>query len=186
MAGNVALRFLLAGTIISRSGSVLSSTIELTSTPFHIPITVLRSSGSVRPVKVVAPRTLRDAFLDVVKLKQQKEKIYLSEDDAAENFRKQAWVPSLPVLHLACTLYIETCRFPVAPADAIGEALEPVGERRRREQSWEGAQFIWELTSDPSWIADALVRAEGYRKLLADRIPQCDFNLGKAIRLLPL
>lgn len=186
MAGNVALRFLLAGTIIPLSGSESSSTTELTSKPFHIPITVLRSSGPARPLKLVAPKTLRDAFLDVVKLKQQKEKIYLSEDDAMENFRKQVWVPSLPVLHLACTLYVETCRLPVAPADAIGEALESAGERRRREQSWEGAQFIWELTSDPSWIADALVRAEGYRNLLGDRIPQCDFNLDKAVRLLPL
>jgi hypothetical protein len=186
MAGNVALRFLLAGTIISRSGSVLSSTIKLPRWPFHLPITVLRSSGSARPIKLVAPRTLRDAFFGVVKLKQQKEAIYLSEDDAIENFRKQGWVPSLPVLHLACTLYIETCRFPVAPADATGEALEPASERRRREQSREGAQFIWELTSDPTWIADALVRAEGYRSVLGDRIPQFDFNLGKAIRLLPL
>jgi hypothetical protein len=186
MAGNVALRFLLAGTIISRSGSVLSSTIELPSWPFHMPITVLRSSGSARPLKLVAPRTLRDAFLGVVKLKQQTETIYLSEDDAVENFRKQGWAPSLPVLHLACALYIETCRFPVAPGDAIGEELEPPGERRRREQLREGAQFIWELTSDASWIADALVRAEGYRKLLRDRIPQCGFNLGKATRLLSL
>jgi hypothetical protein len=124
--------------------------------------------------------------LDVVKLKQQKEEIYLSEDDAVENFRKQAWVPSLPVLQLACALYIETCRFPVAPADAIGEVLEAADERRQREQSREGAQFIWELTSDPFWIADALVRAEGYRILLGDRSPHRDFDPGKAIRLLSL
>ncbi len=151
MAGNVALRFLFEGMVIPRS-------------------------APARPLKLVAPTTLRAAFLDVVKLKQQKERVHLNEDDAVENFRKQIWAPSLSVLHLACVLYLETCRLPDAPADILETESGP---------AWEGAQFIWELTSGPTWIADALVRAEGYRSLLSDRIPQHNFNPRKAVRLLP-
>ncbi len=175
-AGNIAARFCFSGLRIPASGlGRRSSVIRPGERCARIPITFLNSNEEppTQGLEFIGPNSVRDALRDAVKVRdRQLGALYYGEtlgsglDDAIENHRRSLWIPSMPVLHLAMALFDELCNFPKGYATP-------------------GAEFLMGLLQDPTWLRDVLVRAEGYRNILAERIPQGEFDPTRAIRLLP-
>ena len=93
---------------------------------------------------------------------------------AREDEKRFHWLPSMPVLHLAVALCEELYKFP-NPASPYGY----------NDHILDGTRLIWNLVQYPQWLAKVLVRAEGYRSILPDRLPDgCGFDPTKALRLL--
>jgi hypothetical protein len=91
------------------------------------------------------------------------------ENDAIENWKKTLRA-SAPVLHLAVTLIDEFSRHPefLSPNDSDGQI-----------------KTLARMTNNPYWLREALMRAEGYRHVLPERIPEGIFQAKSAIRFLP-
>jgi hypothetical protein len=174
-AGGNAARFCFSGLRIpaSRLGK-RSSVIRPGEPCARIPITFLRSYENVNQgIEFIGPETVRDALRDAIGARDRKRGILhyganqkRGLDDAIENHRKSLWIPSMPVLHLAMALFDELCNFP-------------------KGYETPGAEFLMGLLQDSTWLRNALVRAEGYRNILAERIPEGEFDPVRAIRLLP-
>ena len=169
-AGNIAARFYFAGLRIP----IEDSPVDFGTEKFvRIPVTLARVNEGVGGIEIVPPKTVRDALRDAIAVRdRQSGHIHYGAtpqsglDDAIENHRKSLWAPSLRVLHLAMALVQEFWTFP-------------------KVYSTPGAEFLMDLLQNPAWLRDALVRAESYRNLLAERIPNGEFDGAKAIRLLP-
>jgi len=178
--GNVAARFLVAGIRVPYS-SAGENSLSFPANPWEGPIRLRFVTQGNTPegqqsigMELRGPETLRDALRAVVKAKEQGQAVFVSEDDAIENYKKQIWLPSMPVLHLAVAIFEELCRYPNPEAPyGFGDAGE------------DGSRLVANLVWHPEWLAPALVRAESYRSILPERIPGGDFNPTKALRLLP-
>jgi hypothetical protein len=178
--GNVAFRFLAAGIRVPY-GSAPEGSLPVPTNPwerpihFHVSIQGKTGERQSTGVELGSPEGLRDALRDAVRAKEKRLQVFVSEDDAIENYKKQIWLPSMPVLHLAITMFEEVCRYsdPEAPYGFGDPAAD-------------GSRLIADLVGHPEWLVPALVRAEGYRIILSERIPGCDFSSTKALRLLPL
>jgi hypothetical protein len=118
------------------------------------------SSGS-SGVVIVGPNSAREALHDLVRAKE-KLGTHRELDDAAENERKHTWLASMQVLHLCIVLFLIINGFPKGtPSEAM----------------------YFDLVQHPEWLHDALLRAEGFRMVLHECIPE--FDRENAIRLLP-
>jgi hypothetical protein len=91
------------------------------------------------------------------------------ENDAIENFKKTLRA-SACVLHLAVALLDEFSRHPEfrCPNDTLGQI-----------------KIFARMTKKPYWLREALMRAEGYRQILPERVPEALFHAESAIRFLP-
>ncbi len=179
-AGNVAMRFLTAGIRVPYT-SVHENGLSLPANPWERPtrlhaVTTGKTAEGQQSVgmELCGPETLRDALRAMVKARERSQRVFVNEDDEIENCKKQIWMPSMPVLHLAVAMFEEICRYPNPEAPC---GFDDAGRN--------GSRLLWDLTKHPGWLAPALVRAEGYRSLLSERIPDGDFNPTKALRLLP-
>ena len=111
---------------------------------------------------MLGPNSVRDALCEMVSVKQEREMINLKLDDATENERKHTWLSSMPVLHLGLILSMIIMGFPQGTSDE---------------------KIVFDLIDNPMWLHDALLKAEGIRMLIHDRVPE--FNPDTALRLLP-
>jgi hypothetical protein len=90
------------------------------------------------------------------------------KSDAIENLKKTLRA-SACVLHLAAAIWDEFSRHP--------EFLSPSAPDVQKT--------LTRMTNQPYWLREALMRAEGYRQILPERVPGRLFQAETAIRFLP-